>query len=137
MIIYDSLNVTIGAFASRLNLQNPSLLYVFSTIAAWISVPGAVFFGWLSGKKSCKYAWGTALLINAAATLLWSFSSFTGLYFICIVLCNVCGMGFGYIASLNVISNWYPHQKGTGHGVCNHRIPFVRGLLPPRSVPRF
>lgn len=131
MIIYDSLNVTIGAFAERFGLQNPSLLYIFSTIGAWISVPGAVFFGWLCGKKNCRFAWGIALLINAAVTLLWSISHSTGLYFICLAVCNVCGMGFGYIASFNVISNWYPTKKGLAMGFVTIGFPLSATIATP------
>ena len=132
MIIYDSLNVTIPAgWAARLGMQNPSLLYVFSTIAAWISVPGAVLFGWLCGKKSCKFAWGIALLINAAVCFAWGFAGSSGVYLIFIALANVCGMGFSYIASLNVVSNWYPTKKGLAMGFVTIGFPLSATIATP------
>lgn len=134
MIIYDSLNVTIpesGGWASRFGMENPSLLYVFSTIAAWISVPGAVFFGWLCGKKSCRFAWGLSLLVNALACVLWSFVNTRGLYLVFIALVNVCGMGFAYIANLNVVANWYPTKKGLAMGLVTIGFPVSAIIATP------
>lgn len=132
MIIYDSLNVTIPAgWAVRFGLQNPSILYVFSTIAAWISVPGAIIFGWLCGKKSCKFAWGLALILNAAACFIWSFAGSSPVYLIMLCVANICGMGFNYIASLNVVSNWYPTKKGLAMGVVTIGFPLSATIATP------
>ena len=132
MIIYDSLNVTIPAgWAVRFGLQNPSIRYVFSTIAAWISVPGAILFGWLCGKKSCKFAWGLALVLNAVVCLLWSFAQASPVYLIFLCLANICGMGFNYIASLNVVSNWYPTKKGLAMGVVTIGFPLSATIATP------
>ena len=136
MIIYDSLNVTLLpdtgiGWPAKLGLQNPSILYVFSTIAAWISVPGAIFFGWLSGKKSCKFAWGTALVVNAVACFLWSMAGSSPVYLIFLCIANICGMGFSYIASLNVVSNWYPTKKGLAMGVVTIGFPLSATIATP------
>mgnify|MGYP002624952217 CR=1 FL=1 len=136
MIIYDSLNVTLLpdtglGWPAKLGLQNPSILYVFSTIAAWISVPGAIFFGWLCGKKSCKFSWGLALVINAAACALWSFANSSPIYLIFLCVANICGMGFSYIASLNVVSNWYPTKKGLAMGVVTIGFPLSATIATP------
>ena len=132
MIIYDSLNVTIPAgWAVRFGLQNPSILYVFSTVAAWVSVPGAIIFGWLCGKKSCKFSWGLALILNAVVCLLWSFAGSSPAYLILLCLANICGMGFNYIASLNVVSNWYPTKKGLAMGVVTIGFPLSATIATP------
>lgn len=136
MIIYDSLNVTLLpqtglGWPARLGLQNPSILYVFSTIAAWISVPGAIIFGWLCGKKSCKFAWGLALILNAAACLVWTFAGSSPAYLLLLCIANICGMGFCYIASLNVISNWYPTKKGLAMGVVTIGFPLSATIATP------
>ena len=136
MIIYDSLNVTLLpqtglGWPARLGLENPSILYVFSTIAAWISVPGAIIFGWLCGKKSCKFSWGLALVLNAAVCLLWTFAAASPVYLIMLCLANICGMGFNYIASLNVVSNWYPTKKGLAMGVVTIGFPLSATIATP------
>ena len=136
MIIYDSLNVTLltdtgMGWPARLGMQNPSILYVFSTIAAWISVPGAIFFGWLGGRKGNKFAWGIALLVNAVVCVLWSFAGAAPLYLLFIALANVCGMGFSYIASLNVVSNWFPTKKGLAMGVVTIGFPLSATIATP------
>lgn len=136
MIIYDSLNVTLLPYTglgwpTRLGMQNPSILYIFSTIAAWVSVPGAIFFGWLCGKKSCKFAWGLALVLNAVFCLIWGFVNVTPLYLLLICLANICGMGFSYIASLNVISNWYPTKKGLAMGIVTIGFPLSATIATP------
>lgn len=132
MIIYDSLNVTIPAgWAVRFGLQNPSILYVFSTIAAWVSVPGAIIFGWLCGKKSCKFAWGIALVLNAVVCFLWTLAGSSPAYLILLCLANICGMGFNYIASLNVVSNWYPTKKGLAMGVVTIGFPLSATIATP------
>ena len=136
MIIYDSLNVTLLpqtglGWPARLGLDNPSILYVFSTIAAWISVPGAIVFGWLCGKKSCKFSWGLALVLNAAVCFLWTFAAASPVYLIMLCLANICGMGFNYIASLNVVSNWYPTKKGLAMGVVTIGFPLSATIATP------
>ena len=136
MIIYDSLNVTLLpqtglGWPARLGLQNPSILYVFSTIAAWISVPGAIVFGWLCGKKSCKFSWGLALILNAVVCFLWTFAAASPVYLIMLCLANICGMGFNYIASLNVVSNWYPTKKGLAMGVVTIGFPLSATIATP------
>ena len=136
MIIYDSLNVTLLpqtglGWPTRLGLQNPSILYVFSTIAAWISVPGAIIFGWLCGKKSCKFSWGLALVLNAVVCFLWTFAAASPVYLIMLCLANICGMGFNYIASLNVVSNWYPTKKGLAMGVVTIGFPLSATIATP------
>lgn len=136
MIIYDSLNVTLLpqtglGWPARLGLENPSILYVFSTIAAWISVPGAIVFGWLCGKKSCKFSWGLALVLNAVVCFLWTFAAASPVYLIMLCLANICGMGFNYIASLNVVSNWYPTKKGLAMGVVTIGFPLSATIATP------
>ena len=136
MIIYDSLNVTLLpqtglGWPARLGLENPSILYVFSTIAAWISVPGAIVFGWLCGKKSCKFSWGLALVLNAVVCFLWTFAATSPVYLIMLCLANICGMGFNYIASLNVVSNWYPTKKGLAMGVVTIGFPLSATIATP------
>ena len=132
MIIYDSLNVTIPAgWAPKFGMQNPSLLYLFSTIGAWISVPGAIVFGWLCGKKSCRFAWGLALILNAVACAVWPFASVSPIYLIFICIANICGMGFAYIANLNVVSNWYPTKKGLAMGVVTIGFPLSATIATP------
>ena len=136
MIIYDSLNVTLLpqtglGWPARLGLQNPSILYIFSTIAAWISVPGAIIFGWLCGKKSCKFSWGLALVLNAVVCFLWTFAAASPVYLIMLCLANICGMGFNYIASLNVVSNWYPTKKGLAMGVVTIGFPLSATIATP------
>ena len=136
MIIYDSLNVTLLpetglGWPARLGLQNPGILYVFSTIAAWISVPGAIFFGWLGGRKGNKFAWGTALLVNAVVCFAWSFAGAAPVYLIFIALANICGMGFSYISSLNVVSNWFPTKKGLAMGIVTIGFPLSATIATP------
>ena len=132
MIIYDSLNVTIPAgWAPKFGLVNPSILYLFSTIAAWISVPGAIFFGWLCGKKNCRTAWGVALVANAVFCLVWSAAPASPVYLILLCLANICGMGFSYIANLNVVSNWFPTKKGLAMGFVTIGFPLSATLATP------
>lgn len=132
MIIYDSLNVTIPAgWAPKFGMQNPSLLYLFSTIAAWISVPGAIFFGWLCGKKTCHFSWGIALIANAVFCAIWSFASSSPVYLVMLCLANICGMGFSYIANLNVVSNWFPTKKGLAMGVVTIGFPLSATIATP------
>ncbi len=114
-IINDSLNVTIGAFA-EIKEWNISLLYIFSTITAWIAVVGAAMWGIISHKISIRFAWALSLGICSAACFLWGHASSPIVYFICLAAASVGGMGFAYIANLNVISNWFPRKKGLAMG---------------------
>ncbi len=135
-LINDSLNVVIPAFAS-MNGWNISILYMFSTIAAWIAVAGAVMWGAVSKRFNIRIAWAASLAITAVASLCWGHASSTGVYLLCLSVASVGGMGFAYIANLNVISNWFPRKKGMAMGFvtigfplsASISVPLVSGLL--------
>ncbi len=114
-LINDSLNVTVDVFAG-VNGWSTNLLYAFSTVTAWIAVAGAVLWGVISKKINIRFAWAASLAITAVACFIWGHASSTVVYFICLAVASVGGMGFAYIASLNVISNWFPRKKGLAMG---------------------
>jgi MFS transporter, OFA family, oxalate/formate antiporter len=129
-IVYDSLNVTIVVFAEKYGI-NPATLYIFSTIAAWISVIGAVFWGVVSKKRTNRFAWATALFLTTAICLLWGSAPNPGIYFVCLAIASVAGMGFAYIANLNVISNWFPRKKGLAMGWVTIGFPLSATISVP------
>jgi MFS family permease len=114
-LINDSLNVVIDVFAG-IHGWNSNLLYGFSTITAWIAVAGAALWGVLSSKISIRWSWAISLLITGIACLFWGNASSPAVYFICLAVSAVGGMGFCYICSLNVVSNWFPRKKGIAMG---------------------
>lgn len=131
-IVYDSLNVTIPTFAGL--GWNAGILYMFSTVAAWISVIGAGLWGALCGKKSCRLAWTLSLVVAAVGCLVWSQADNTvsvPIYFIALALANIGGMGFAYIASLNVVSNWFPRKKGLAMGWVTIGFPLSAIIATP------
>ena len=115
-LINDSLNVTIDVFGGIFGDGSTNLLYAFSTITAWIAVVGAIFWGFLSKKINIRYAWAISLGITAIACFVWGHATNPAVYFICLAISSVGGMGFAYITSLNVISNWFPRKKGIAMG---------------------
>lgn len=131
-IIYDSLNVTIPVFGGM--GWNVGLLYMFSTVAAWISVIGAGVWGAICGKKTCRLAWTVSLIVCAAGCLIWSQADNTGsvpVYFVALAVANIGGMGFAYIASLNVVSNWFPRKKGLAMGWVTIGFPLSAVIATP------
>ena len=54
-LINDSLNVTIPTFAEQKG-WDINLLYMFSTVTAWIAVAGAVMWGVISKKLNIRFA---------------------------------------------------------------------------------
>ena len=114
-LINDSLNVVIDVFAGQ-NGWNTGMLYGFSTITAWIAVLGAAIWGVLSSKISIRWSWAISLLITGVACLFWGHASSPAVYFICLAVSAVGGMGFCYICSLNMVSNWFPRKKGIAMG---------------------
>lgn len=129
-IVYDSLNVTIEIFAERFE-TNPATLYIFSTVGAWISVIGAVIWGIVCTKKTIRFAWAVALFLGTAACLVWGSAPTAGVYFICLAVASVAGMGFAYIANMNVISNWFPRKKGLAMGWVTIAFPMSAVLTVP------
>lgn len=129
-IVYDSLNVTIGVFAAKFQV-NPAQFYIFSTIGAWISVIGAVIWGVICTKKTIRFAWALALFIGTAACLVWGTAPNSVVYFICLAVASVAGMGFAYIANMNVISNWFPRKKGLAMGWVTIAFPLSATLTVP------
>lgn len=135
-LINDSLNVVVYAFAEQ-NGWNPSILYTFSTIAAWIAVAGAAFWGFVSQKLSLRFTWAVSLGITVVSAFFWGRSSTLGLYFLCLAVSTVGGQAFGYIANHNVISNWFPRKKGLAMGwvtigfplSASVTVPLVSGLM--------
>lgn len=114
-LINDSLNVIVDVFAGQ-NQWSSNMLYGFSTITAWIAVAGAAMWGVLSSKISIRWSWAVSLLITGVACLFWGSASSPVVYFICLAVSAVGGMGFCYICSLNVVSNWFPRKKGMAMG---------------------
>lgn len=114
-LINDSLNVVIDVFAG-MHGWNSNMLYGFSTVTAWIAVLGAAMWGVLSNKISIRWSWAISLLITGIACLFWGSASTPVVYLICLAVASVGGMGFCYICSLNVISNWFPKKKGMAMG---------------------
>lgn len=129
-IVYDSLNVTIVVFADKYGI-NPATLYIFSTIGAWISVLGAVFWGVVSKKKTNRFAWAAALFLTTAVCVAWGYAPNPGIYFLCLAVASVAGMGFAYIANLNVISNWFPRKKGLAMGWVTIGFPLSATITVP------
>lgn len=101
----------VDVFANQ-NGWNSGMLYGFSTITAWIAVAGAALWGVLSSKISIRWSWAISLLITGIACLFWGHASSPAVYFVCLAVSAVGGMGFCYICSLNVVSNWFPRKKG-------------------------
>lgn len=114
-LINDSLNVVIDVFAEK-NQWDPNMLYGFSTVTAWIAVVGAALWGVLSNKISLRWSWVVSLFITGIACLFWGNAASPVVYFVCLAVASVGGMGFCYICSLNVISNWFPRKKGMAMG---------------------
>lgn len=114
-LINDSLNVVVDVFAG-VHQWNSNLLLSFSTITAWIAVAGAVMWGVLSSKISIRWAWAISLAITGIACLFWGNASSPAMYFVCLAVASVGGMGFCYICSMNVVSNWFPRKKGMAMG---------------------
>ena len=114
-LINDSLNVVVDVFANQ-HGWNSGMLYGFSTITAWIAVAGAALWGVLSSKISIRWSWAISLLITGIACLFWGRASSPAVYFVCLAVSAVGGMGFCYICSLNVVSNWFPRKKGIAMG---------------------
>ncbi len=134
-LINDSLNVVVDVFAG-VHQWNSNMLLGFSTITAWIAVAGAVMWGVLSSKISIRWAWVISLAVTGIACLFWGRASSPAMYFVCLAVASVGAMGFCYICSMNVVSNWFP-AKRHGYGLGHHRFPlsaavtanFVGGLV--------
>ena len=144
-ICYDSLNVTIPEFGTTFAVLagvpgaemegaiggNIAMLYMFSTVAAWVSVIGAGLWGALCGKLTCRKTWAASLIVGAVGCLVWSQATNAAVYFIGLALSYVGGMGFAYIASLNVISNWFPRKKGLAMGWVTIGFPLSAVIATP------
>ena len=135
-LINDSLNVVVDVFAG-VHQWNSNMLLGFSTITAWIAVAGAVMWGVLSSKISIRWAWVISLAVTGIACLFWGRASSPAMYFVCLAVASVGAMGFCYICSMNVVSNWFPRKKGMAMGWVTIGFPlsaavtanFVGGLV--------
>ena len=127
-LINDSLNVVVDVFANQ-HGWNSGMLYGFSTITAWIAVAGAALWGVLSSKISIRWSWAISLLITGIACLFWGHAASPAVYFVCLAVSAVGGMGFCYICSLNVVSNWFPRKKGIAMGWVTIGFPLSLSLI--------
>lgn len=114
-IINDSLNVTIPAF-SKTYSWDIRLLYIFSTVAAWIAVIGAAMWGAIAHNKSPRLVWMLALALVAVSCIAWSQTKMIWLYFVVLMAASIAGQGFNYIGNYSIISNWFPRKKGLAMG---------------------
>lgn len=110
-IAVDGLNVTIEAFCSKNNWVSTTLLN-YSSIAGYISIAGAFFFGWLISKKGTRFVMSGCLLIGGIFTILWGNVNSPIQYFVCCTLVFVCGNAYSHIASSNLAAVWFPKKKG-------------------------
>jgi nitrate/nitrite transporter NarK len=91
-------------------------------------------WGAICGKKTCRLAWTLSLVVCAVGCVIWSFAPASGsvpVYFIALALANIGGMGFAYIASLNVVSNWFPRKKGLAMGWVTIGFPLSAVIATP------
>ena len=129
-IINDSLNVTIPAF-SKTYAWDIRLLYIFSTVAAWISVIGAAFWGALAHKKSPRLVWLIALALVAVTCVAWSQTKTIWIYFVVLMVASIAGQGFNYIGNYSIISNWFPRKKGLAMGWVTIGFPLSAMISVP------
>ncbi len=110
-LLNDSLNITREVFAASTGM-NYGVLSIASTVGGWVAVLGGIFWGYLGAKKSARFAWTCSLAVTAIACFVWGSASNYVVYFICVSVAMVGGMGFCYISNGNVIGNWFPKKKG-------------------------
>lgn len=111
-LINDSLNVTREVFAGTTGM-NYGVLSMFSTVGGWIAVAGGVLWGYIGAKKTAVLP-GPWLAGHHRHRLLrlGLLPANYVVYFVCVSVAMVGGMGFAYIANGNVIGNWFPKKKG-------------------------
>jgi len=114
-LINDSMNVVIEVFDSTRGWSQDTIR-MFSSICSILSVFGAAIWGGLSSRKTVRLSWTCSLLVTAVACFLWANVSSLAVFFVCLAVSSIGGMGFAYIANLNVISNWFPKKKGLAMG---------------------
>ncbi len=129
-IINDSMNTVIGEFSMQ-HGWSEEMLRMFSTICSILSVFGAAIWGTLSSKTSVRLSWGVSLGVTAVACIFWGNAGNSTIYFICLAVASIGGMGFAYIANLNVISNWFPNKKGLAMGWVTIGFPLSASLTTP------
>ena len=62
---------------------------------------------------------------------MWGNAPHPGIYFLCLAVAMVAGMGYAYIANLNVISNWFPRKKGLAMGWVTIGFPLSATISVP------
>ena len=129
-LINDSLNVTREVFAGTTGM-NYGVLSMFSTVGGWIAVAGGVLWGYIGAKKSARFAWTCSLAITAIACFAWGYAANYVVYFVCVSVAMVGGMGFAYIANGNVIGNWFPKKKGLVMGWVTIGFPLSAVIATP------
>lgn len=117
----DALNITVPAFAA-LGLD-AAVLYTLSTVAGLVGTFGGLFVGWLCKKYKLRYLWSLCLLLAAVCCLIWANATNYVLYFIGFMGTYLGGMGFAYVISNAVITNWMPRKKGPAMGVATCGFP--------------
>ena len=141
-IVNDSLNITIPMF-NRAFGWDKQLLYMMSTLTAWIGIIAAIIWGGLA-RKSAKFVWGLSLAIVVAVLLFWAQANEANrlwIYITALLLASIAGQGFNYTGSYNAINNWFPRKKGLAMGWATIGFPLSAMVTIPLLelviVPKF
>lgn len=114
-LLIDSLNITLQAF-NRLHGWDTGVLLSYSTVAGIIAIAGAGLLGRWVDKYGARFVFTTTLTIVAVCAFLWGHINQIWQYVAILIVVNVFGNGFGFIASTNIIANWFPRKKGLAMG---------------------
>jgi MFS family permease len=114
-LLIDSQNIVLGAF-NALRGWNTGVLLSFSAYAGLVAIAGAALLGRWVVLWGSRVVFIVTLLIVTAAVLFWGHVTALWQFALVVGVINVFGNGFGFIASTNLISNWFPRKKGLAMG---------------------
>ena len=111
----DGLNVILAAISQESGLDYNGLL-MWSTPAAWCSIPGGVLWAYLCNKKGVKFTMVSTLVVSAVLFALYGFSSNMVMYVILAAAVNLTTCGFSHVAANTLMASWFPRKKGLALG---------------------
>lgn len=114
-LILDSLNITLAAF-NQLHGWETGILLSYSTIAGLIAIVGMMFLGWWIDKSGVRVVYTACFAIVAISCFVCGRITEPWHYLIIVILVNIFGNGFGFMAGATLIANWFPKKKGLAMG---------------------
>ena len=128
-IVGGQTNTVLPAIA-ELRGWDANFLNVFSGLAALLDGIGIIIFAQLS-RKNAKVLTGIALLVSAAALIIFGMTDNLVLFCVLMFVLGICSGAYSSTCAMTLTANWWPTKKGVVLGFSTMGIVLMSVVYAP------